>query len=145
MLTASRHILRRSLFINFQKILQSQNQHQIPQIPFWKTTSRNFCDEQSKQALGQIHKQKFYLEFTCKKCTTRSAHFISQLAYKKGVVIVKCPGCKNNHLIADNLKWFRDENTNIEDLLREKGELLQKTVDNKQVIELLRNEDLNKS
>lgn len=50
--------------------------------------------------------------------------YISKQAYKKGVVIVKCDDCKNNHLIADNLNWFTDmgDNNNVEDILRAKGQ-----------------------
>lgn len=33
----------------------------------------------------------------------------------------RCSGCNNLHLVADNLGWFRDGKTNIEDLMREKG------------------------
>lgn len=67
---------------------------------------------------------KKYLAFTCKVCNERNSYIISKIAYEKGVVIVECQKCKNNHLIADNLKFFRDKKTNIEDILREKGEKL---------------------
>ncbi|KAG5310519.1 DNLZ protein, partial [Acromyrmex insinuator] len=66
--------------------------------------------------------------FTCKKCQTRTSKLISKLAYNKGVVIVRCEGCKNNHLIADNLGWFSEigKRTNIEKIMELKGETVRK-------------------
>jgi mitochondrial protein import protein ZIM17 len=76
--------------------------------------------------------------YTCKVCTTRNSQTISKLAYTKGVVIVRCSGCKNNHLVADNLGWFRDNKVNIEDLLKEKGEEVTKVSLGNDIFELVK-------
>jgi mitochondrial protein import protein ZIM17 len=58
--------------------------------------------------------------FTCTKCDTRSAKTFSRHSYEKGIVLIRCPGCKKLHLIADHLGWFGD-NFKIEDLAAEIG------------------------
>ena len=65
--------------------------------------------------------------YTCRICETRSARQISKLGYYHGSVIVRCPGCKNLHLISDHLGWFDDnKHTNAETLLQQRGEAVRK-------------------
>ncbi|KAB5589763.1 DNL-type zinc finger protein [Ceratobasidium theobromae] len=77
------------------------------------------------------------LTFTCtvEGCGHRSSHTFTKRAYTRGIVIVQCPGCKNRHLIADHLDWFKEtagtskegrQNRTIEDIMREKGERVQR-------------------
>ena len=71
---------------------------------------RHFCDETSSaKPLGKIETDRMQIVFTCNVCQKRSSKIMSKLAYEKGVIIIKCDGCNNNHLIADNLGWFFDE------------------------------------
>lgn len=80
-----------------------------------------------KETLGKLE-GSYKIIFTCKVCDTRQEKQFSKQAYQSGVVIVQCSDCKNRHLIADNLGWFSDMNgkKNIEDILKEKGELIKK-------------------
>ncbi|OCL06579.1 zf-DNL-domain-containing protein [Glonium stellatum] len=68
----------------------------------------------------------YEMTFTCKKCQTRSSHRVSKQGYYHGTVLITCPGCKNRHLISDHLKIFSDKPVTIEDLMREKGQLVKR-------------------
>ena len=68
----------------------------------------------------------YELTFTCKPCHHRSTHRVSQQGYKHGTVLIACPSCKNRHVFADHLKIFADKSFTIEDLMREKGELVKR-------------------
>ncbi|KAI9819099.1 MAG: hypothetical protein M1826_001191 [Phylliscum demangeonii] len=66
------------------------------------------------------------MTITCKPCRERSTHRITKQGYYRGTVLVTCPGCKNRHVISDHLKVFYDKSKDIEEMMREKGELVQR-------------------
>ncbi|XP_057979122.1 uncharacterized protein LOC131165395 [Malania oleifera] len=59
--------------------------------------------------------------FTCKVCETRSIKTVCRESYEKGVVVARCGGCNNLHLIADRLGWFGEPGS-VEDYLAARGE-----------------------
>lgn len=73
------------------------------------------------------------MAFTCSKCETKQARTFSKDSYTKGVVLLRCGGCDSLHLIADNLGWFRDSKTNIEDLMKEKGDKVTTNIDDNSI------------
>jgi|EP00945_MAST-04E_sp_MAST-4E-sp1_P002677 protein import protein ZIM17 len=64
---------------------------------------------------------KLAILFTCNVCETRSGKKISRQAYDNGVVIARCPGCDNLHLIADRLDYFGDD-WDIEKVMEKHGD-----------------------
>ncbi|CAM9221029.1 unnamed protein product [Pylaiella littoralis] len=56
----------------------------------------------------QTREEKMTIVFTCTVCETRTAKTFAKLSYEKGVVLARCPGCHNLHLIADRLGWFEE-------------------------------------
>lgn len=95
-----------------------------------KTAVNAGSTRETKQELASIP-AKMFLAFTCEVCKVRNTKTISKQAYQKGVVIIKCEGCANNHLIADNLGWFTDtkKQWNIEDIMALKGETVRRVSD----------------
>ena len=90
--------------------------------------------------LGQLKDRKLALAYTCKVCSARNTKLISKQAYEKGVVIVKCEGCGNHHLIADNLGWWAELSAqgihNIEDILAAKGENVRRIANESDMAEI---------
>ncbi|KAI0222826.1 hypothetical protein LSAT2_025919 [Lamellibrachia satsuma] len=90
----------------------------------------------SQAVLGNVA-TKMRIVYTCKVCNTRSSKTFSKLAYTKGIVIVKCPGCDSRHLIADNIGWFKHvEHKNVEEILASKGEQVQRTFDDEDTLQV---------
>ncbi|KAL1668918.1 DNL zinc finger-domain-containing protein [Schizophyllum commune] len=73
---------------------------------------------------------RLQITFTCTApgCTRhRSSHTFTKRAYYSGIVLIQCPSCKNRHLIADHLGWFKESTEDgklrtVEDLLKARGE-----------------------
>jgi protein import protein ZIM17 len=108
-------MLRRILKNNFLPITLPGLNNQARLFP-----CRFFCSPQT--ILGTKAKEAYLFVYTCGVCGERSERKISKQAYHHGVVLVKCPGCEKNHLVADNLKWFEDGPVNIESIMKEKGQ-----------------------
>ena len=62
------------------------------------------------------------LVFTCTVCDTRTARRVSKSAYHGGTVLIRCPGCRGMHLLADHKGFFHDGAFSAEDVLRARGE-----------------------
>jgi hypothetical protein len=84
--------------------------------------------------------ERLVIGFTCKVCSTRQFKSMSRVAYTKGVVFIKCDGCKNTHLIADHLGWYEHNKPagTIEDILAKKGESVQKILMEDGTLELIK-------
>lgn len=90
----------------------------------------HLCERHYSQQIGQIDKPTYQLSFTCKACQHRSSHLVSKQAYHSGTVLIQCPSCKNRHLIADHLNVFGEGKQTLEEILKARGETVQKkTVD----------------
>ncbi|KAI9340367.1 DNL zinc finger-domain-containing protein [Pilaira anomala] len=121
-----------------QSMLRTVSAHRYGVTPLYRFHTKATLFEKQQEDVPTIDpNHKMLIGFTCKVCQDRSHHVMSKHSYTKGVVLIQCPGCKNRHLIADNLGWFRDGKTNIEDLVKEKGEAIRHVVVDDQGVERL--------
>ncbi|KAI1113360.1 DNL zinc finger-domain-containing protein [Nemania sp. NC0429] len=75
----------------------------------------------------RLHLEPHYvLHFTCVPCGDRSSHHVSKQGYHRGSVLITCPSCRNRHVISDNLNIFGDRRITVDQLLREKGQLVKR-------------------
>ena len=82
------------------------------------TTDSSPADQakmKSAGSLGAINWAKF-IAFTCTVCFHRNRKSFAKQSYERGVVIIRCGGCRMCILIADNLGWF-DGAKNVEEEL----------------------------
>ncbi|KAF7811823.1 DNL-type zinc finger protein [Senna tora] len=79
----------------------------------------------AKSSLKTSSRHDLAMIFTCKVCETRSIKTVCRESYEKGVVVARCGGCNNLHLIADHLGWFGEPGS-VEDFLASRGEEVKK-------------------
>ncbi|KAI1204248.1 DNL zinc finger-domain-containing protein [Annulohypoxylon truncatum] len=94
--------------------------HTIPKPPGHPKTP---SEQQRARRLAEYHYQ---LTFTCVPCNSRSTHEVSKTGYHYGSVLITCPECRNRHIISDHLNIFGDRDITVEDLMREKGQLVRR-------------------
>jgi len=122
-------------------LLPTSSQQNIPSCSSWPpsrffSNSRRRFDSTSIATGGstippasEATTPRLQLTFTCtvENCLERSTHEFTKRAYETGIVLVTCPKCKNRHLIADHIGWFKESTfggqlKTVEDLMRAKGE-----------------------
>ncbi|KAL5531571.1 hypothetical protein ACEPAG_4448 [Sanghuangporus baumii] len=129
---AARPLVTYSTASSTSRARRSRSLHTSARITQEANVSASVSSPSSADASAAETKEpRLQLTFTCTvtNCHERSTHGFTKRAYERGIVIVQCPKCKNRHLIADHLGWFKttegtDDGTlkTIEDIMRAKGQ-----------------------
>ena len=124
-----------SLSLATQRVTATERQDILPRIDLQRNQIRSQQNRlysntvpstTSSEIEDSVQEPKYQVSFTCKPCGHRSTHRFSKHSYHKGTVLIQCPSCKIRHLFADHLKHFADKSRTIEDMLREKGQLVKR-------------------
>ncbi|KAK8081689.1 hypothetical protein PG996_000470 [Apiospora saccharicola] len=98
--------------------------HAIPKPSRPAAPATSSPSEEIKQR--KLQEPHYELTFTCVPCSDRSTHTVSKQGYHKGSVLITCPSCRNRHIISDHLNIFGDRKITVEDLMRERGQLVKR-------------------
>ncbi|KAH7027312.1 DNL zinc finger-domain-containing protein [Microdochium trichocladiopsis] len=98
-----------------------------PPVSAPQTNPNNSTSEQPSEVKARkLVEPHYQLTFTCVPCSERSTHVVSKQGYHRGSVLITCPSCRNRHVISDHLNIFGDRKMTVEDLMREKGQLVKR-------------------
>jgi len=141
-------IIKRHLIITSKTTKISSNNNNN-QYYYSISLARYFCDKKEEAIIKNVGSvltdsipgvvyggEKLIMFYTCKVCETRSVKKISKQAYHHGCVLVRCPSCKNLHLIADHKNVFEDGDWDIQKYLESRGETVKVVTDDSGVFEL---------
>ena len=107
---------------------QSQSQDKSSSTPnaSQKPLTDRVSSPSSQPTEPRPGKPEYQITFTCSPCGARSSHRVSKQGYHYGSTLITCPECRNRHIISDHLNIFGDKSMTIEDLMRERGQLVKK-------------------
>ncbi|XP_042511103.1 uncharacterized protein LOC122086387 [Macadamia integrifolia] len=118
-----------TVMLDRRRIIHSESEHKDEDIDEPRSHTSDTDSSTAKYAvlsnLKSSTRHDLAMIFTCKVCETRSVKTVCRESYEKGVVLARCGGCNNLHLIADRLGWFGEPGS-IEDLLAARGEEIKK-------------------
>lgn len=110
-----------------QRIQPMRLAHSIPRPAPSPTNYKPSEDPDTESSRPASRGPGYYqLSFTCVPCGHRSHHNVSKQGYHMGSTLITCPGCRNRHVISDHLKIFGDKKQTIEDIMKEKGQLVKR-------------------